>query len=95
MFNVSHKSLEKGPQLPGPNHPYYVRKKKSPAILKTLICSTACNLCGYNRRRSNIFISRIFEWEIYMFQFRKFYTEAYLGPCQTSNMDLLRKYFSL
>ena len=32
--------LEKVPQLPGPNHPFFVRTKKSPAILKILICST-------------------------------------------------------
>ena len=37
-------SLEKVPQLPGPDHPYYVRTKKSPAILKTLICSTVAYL---------------------------------------------------
>ena len=33
-------SLEKVTQLPDPDHPYFALTKKSPAILKTLICST-------------------------------------------------------
>ena len=39
---VTHcESLEKVPQPPGPNHPCYAQMKKSPAILKTFIYSTA------------------------------------------------------
>ena len=39
-MNEHWRSSEKVPQLACPNHPYYAQTKKSPAILKTLICST-------------------------------------------------------
>ena len=39
-----YESIEKVFQSPGPDHPCYVRMKKWPAILKTLICSTASGI---------------------------------------------------